>query len=212
VLLDGKLTYMNEQKNSPTDFEADYRTLKLKESADWSTTLNHYRRLVHTWHPDKYTDKPLELDSAQKQFIALSKSYNRLKEFHALHKRLPFQHTKPEKHRLNATVTADPVTASKKSNVDPNNLDLGALSRDKNKVDERLVKKNPLSKILWSVIAITVVVGTIMLFFILDQKANLKNMERGRQVLKDAPQSEFTPTPSEIRRSESKGAFIRIPD
>jgi hypothetical protein len=203
---------MDEQKSNPIGLEADYLTLKLKENANWSTARSHYRRLVNRWHPDKYIDRPLELEYAQKKFIALSKSYNRLKEFHAQHKRLPFEHTKPEKHKPDTTVNADPVTTSKKSNVDPNNMDLGTLSRDESKVDERLVKKSPLSKILWSVIAITVVVSTIVLFFILDQKANLKNMERGRQVLKDAPKSEFTPSPSEIRRSESKGAFIRIPD
>jgi hypothetical protein len=167
---------------------------------------------VHKWHPDKYSDRPLELENAQKNFIALAKSYNRLKEFQALHNRLPFESTKAEQLRPGATVNIHPFSASAKSNVDPNNLDLGTLSRDKSKVDERLVKKNSVTKILWLVIAGVVVVGTILLFSILDQKANEKNMAIGHQVLKEAPVSEFTPTPSEIRRSESKGAFIRIPD
>lgn len=203
---------MNEQTNSPTDFEVDYGVLKLKENADWVTTRGNYRRLVHKWHPDRYTQRPLELENAQKQFIALTKSYNRLKEFNALHNRLPFEQTKPADLKPDINISVDPVAGPKKSNVDPNNLDLGTLSRDENKVDERLVKKSPLTKILWFTVGILVVVSTIILFFILDQKANQKNIARGLQVLKEAPESEFTPTPSEIRRSESKGAFIRIPD
>lgn len=203
---------MNKQTNGPIDFDVAYKTLKLKKQADWATARNHYRKLVHQWHPDKYADRPLELDNAQKQFVALSKSYNRLKDFHTLHKRLPFEHSQPEQDKAGAPVGAASADSPKKSNVDPNNLDLGTLSRDKDKVDARLVKKSPIAKILWSIVAMAVVVGTIMLFFILDQKANQKNMALGRKVLKEAPESEFTPTPSEIRRGESKGVFLRIPD
>ena len=203
---------MNQQINRTIDYQADYRILKISENASWDTTRSHYRKLVHKWHPDKHTDKSLEREAAQKKFIALSKSYNRLKEFYALHNRLPFEHTNPEELRPDCDVNIDPGAANKKSNVDPDNLDLDRLSRDRNKVDERLVKKSPLKKILWSVVAMFVVVGTIMLFFILDRKANQQNRARGIQVLQEAPQSEFTPTASEIRRSESKGTFMRIPD
>ena len=203
---------MNAQTNSQGDFKADYRTLKLKQNADWATARNHYRKLVHKWHPDKYSDRPTELENAQKQFIALSKSYNRLKEFHSRNKRLPFENSPPETPRPDATLNVDSDNPSMRSNVDPNNMDLGTLSRDKSRIDPRLDKKSSVAKILSLIVASVVVVGTIMLFFILDQKANQKNMARGRQAIKEAPQSEFTPTPSEIRRSESKGAFIRIPD
>lgn len=203
---------MNEQTNSPTSFEADYRLLRLKENADWTTTRTHYRKLVHKWHPDKYSDRPLELDNAQNKFIALTKSYNNLKEFYSRHSRLPFEPTKTDNVRPDATLNVAPQSASKKSDIDPNNLDWGTLSRDESKIDARLVKKSPVAKILWSLIAVAVVLGTIVLFFILDQKASQENMARGRQALKEAPESEFTPTPSEIRRSESKGTFIRIPD
>lgn len=203
---------MNEQTNSPTGFEADYRLLRLKENADWTTTRTHYRKLVHIWHPDKYADRPLELDNAQKKFIALTKSYNNLKEFHSRHSRLPFEDARTNKVRPDATLNVAPQSGSKKSNVDQNDLEWGTLSRDESKIDARLIKKSPLAKILWSFVAIAVVVGTILLFFILDRKANQEIMARGRQALKEAPQSEFTPTPSEIRRSESKGTFIRIPD
>jgi curved DNA-binding protein CbpA len=203
---------MNEQTNGPNGFEMAYKTLKLEKNADWAAARNHYRKLVHRWHPDKFSDRPTELENAQKQFIVLTKSYNKLKDFYALHKRLPFEHTQPEKDRPDAPIGANPADLPKKSNVDPNNLDMGTLSRDKSKVDARLIKKSPIAKILWSVVAIVVVVGTIMLFFILDQKASQKNLAIAREVLKEAPESEFTPTASEIRRSESKGVFLRIPD
>lgn len=200
---------MNEQTNSQHGFEADYRTLNLHENADWRTTRVRYRKLVHKWHPDKYSDRPKDLEFAQKKFIALTKAYNRLKAFHSLHKRLPFEHTTREEIRADAVLNIDSVTASKKSRADQEDLDKGTFSRDESKTDERLIKKSPLTRILWIIITCIVIVGTIMLFFVLDQKANQRNRIIGEQVLKEAPESEFIPTPSEIRRSESKGAFIR---
>ena len=202
---------MNHQTTSQDSFKVDYLTLKLKQGADWPTARSHYRKLVHIWHPDKFSEKPAELANAQKEFIALSKSYNRLKSFQSLHNRLPFENTKPEESRPDATLNTAPVTENIKSRVDPNNLDLGTLSRDENKVDDRLVKKSPLKKILWIMVATVVVVATIALFFILDKKANQQTRALGEQVLKEAPASEFNPTPAEIRRSESKGAFRHIP-
>jgi len=197
---------MNENKSSRAEFEEHYRVLNIAENDDWTKARNQYRTLVHRWHPDKFTDKPQEIENAQKQFIALSKSYNKLKEFHSLHNRLPLEGIQPEESRPDATLNTQP---SMRSNVDPNNLDLGTLSRDEKKIDARLVKKKPFKKFLWLSVASVVVVSTIMLFFILDQKANQENIARGRQVVKEAPKSEFTPTASEIRRSVSKGAFIR---
>lgn len=203
---------MNEHIDGPEDFNADYENLRLENSADWKTARLHYRKLVHVWHPDKYSDRPRERTHAQKQFIALSKSYNHLKEFQKLHGRLPFENTRPEEERPDADLYGAPEAAGTRGEVDPNNLDLETLSRDDEKIDDRVLKPSPARKIIWTMTACIVIFSTIVLFFILDQKANQQNLERGQQVLRDAPESEFTPTPSEIRRGESKGAFISLPD
>lgn len=203
---------MNPRKNSLTDYEADYKILELEQIVDWATARAHYQKLVHKWHPDKFVVRPLELENAQERFIALSRSYNRLKEFHSRHQRLPFERAEPEKSRPDVTINVAAAVLPRKSNVDPDNLDLGTLSRDQTKVDERLIKKNPLVRILWVIIVTLVILGTAMLFLILDRKANQENMAIGRQVLKEAPESEFTPTPSEIRHSESKGLFLQVPE
>ena len=90
------------------------------------------------------------------------------------------------------------------------NADLGndTLSRDKSKIDARLVKKSPLKKILWICVACVALFSTVVLFVMLDKKAAQKNAAIASQALREAPKSDFTPSASEIRRSGSKGAFI----
>lgn len=201
---------MNQQKTSSDGFQADYGILNIPENTDWATLRKHYRKLALKWHPDKYAEKPEQIEAAQTQFIALATSYNNLKQFHALHSRLPFEHTRTEGIRHGTSDNIQKPGASVQSNVDPNNLDLDTLCRDESKTDPRLVKKSPLKKILWCSVVSSVIVCTVLIFFILDRKAGQKNSEIGRQVLKDAPVSEFTPTPSQIRRGESKGTFLKI--
>jgi len=200
---------MNDQKSVLGNFSADYQILKLKQTADWATARKHYRKLALVWHPDKFSDRPREKEHAQKQFIELTKAYKSLKKFQSVHKRLPFEHLEPEAARPDAILNGDAEGDDKPSRVDPNNLDMGTLARDADKIDERVVKRSPIKKILWSMVATVLVGVTIAFFFIQDQKASQKIIEAGRQVVKEAPPSEFMPTPAEIRRSESKGAFIR---
>lgn len=212
MLTDGKLSTMNEHIDGPDDFNADYANLRLENTADWKTARLHYRKLVHIWHPDKYSDKPRERIHAQKQFIALTKSYNHLKAFQKQHGRMPFENTRQEAPRPDAELYGAGDNAGTRGEVDPTNLDLDTLSRDDDKIDERVLKPSPARKIIWTMTACIVIFSTIVLFFILDQKANMQNLQKGQQVLREAPQSEFTPTPSEIRRGQSKGAFISLPD
>ncbi|MFK8075897.1 MAG: hypothetical protein AB8B84_04885 [Granulosicoccus sp.] len=200
---------MNEHTDGPNDFNADYANLRLENTADWKTARLHYRKLVHIWHPDKYSDKPRERIHAQKQFIALNKSYNHLKAFYKQYGSLPFQDIVPEVPRPDAELNGSANNAGARGKVDPANLNLDKLSRDDDKIDERIIKPNPARKIIWILTACFVIFSTIVLFFILDRKANLQNLQKGQQVLREAPESEFTPTPAEIRRGQTKGAFIR---
>jgi len=199
---------MNEDDNSPVGFKADYALLELSFTADWKLARNQYRKLVHIWHPDKYADRPRERDHAQKQFIELTKSFNQLKDFHKLHGRLPYENASPEAPRPDAQINVSGSAIGKKSRVNTNNLDLDPLSRDENKTDDRVKKRSPLKKILWLCTASVVIFTTIGFFLVIDQKANQRNLEHAKQVLRNAPESEFKTTAAEIRRSEAKGAFI----
>jgi len=208
VLTDSKIDPMNEDGNNQEGFMADYALLKLDTDADWKLARNQYRKLVHIWHPDKYADRPRERDHAQKQFIELTKSFNQLKDFHKLHGRLPYENASPEAPRPDAQINVSGSAIGKKSRVNTNNLDLDPLSRDENKTDDRVKKRSPLKKILWLCTASVVIFTTIGFFLVIDQKANQRNLEHAKQVLRNAPESEFKTTAAEIRRSEAKGAFI----
>ncbi len=199
--------------NEPDDFNKDYLVLKLSNSANWKSARAKYQKLVHIWHPDRYADKPRERQQAQKQFIALTKSYNNLKEFQRLHGRLPFENIDRQEDRPDAELNSSHDEPTKTAGeVKRNDLDSSTLARDDDDdPDKGRWLPHSTRKIIWGLTACIVIFSTIVLFFILDKKTNQQARQRGQQVLREAPQSEFIPTPEEIRRARSKGVFIADP-
>ncbi len=220
---------MNEQKIMQHDFKSDYEQLELDDRAGWDQAKANYRRLVHLWHPDRYAQRPRERTHAQQQFILLTKSYDNLKSFERENGRLPFEPAKmrrepekvtSEKQKRRSQKTAKNDTPNDLSNDTSNDspvdsthnvddLQPGALSRDDRATDQAVIKATPWGKILWSVCGASLLLATVVTFYLIDRSTNQKVIETGREAIRAAPPSEFMPSAAEIRRSESRGAFIQ---
>jgi DnaJ-class molecular chaperone len=207
---------MNGNNATPHNFKRDYEQLELDDRADWNQARAHYRRLVHLWHPDKYTQRPREKNHAQQQFISLTKSYDTLRAFHRQHGRLPF-----EPMATASDNSTSPRSASQKSKQshrynantesDADALAEGILGRANRVTAASNVNEDKGSKAVWVLLGLTLLLGTIVTFAILDKNASERIMEEGREAIREAPPSEFMPSAAEIRKSEARGAFIQPP-
>ncbi len=195
--------------NSQTKhFAQHYKQLELHDRADWELARANYRRLVHLWHPDRFAQRPRERAHAQQQFINLTKSYNVLRNFYRKNKRLPFETAQSAANRETNASMNDSFDETSFNNTPPPRVDAGMLARDP--ADrERKLSSNTLKKAGWLLGGGTIVFGTIMLFLVLDRKANQATALQGREVVKEAPQSDFLPSAAEIRRSQTRGAFVK---
>jgi len=202
---------MNEENNIPHDFKSDYEQLELDDRANWAQARVNYRRLVHLWHPDKYAQRPRERKHAQQQFILLTKSYDNLKTFERNNGRLPFEPANSPPKGDETKPHASSTRTKKRPTVhqDFDNLSPGALARDHTATDTAVIKPASTGKILWAIGGVTLLLATIVTFFLLDRSANQKVIEYGREAIREAPESEFMPSAAEIRKSESRGAFIK---
>ncbi len=213
---------MNEHNSDDRDFRPDYATLELNHRADWKAVRASYRQLVHLWHPDRYATRPRERVHAQQNFTSLTQSYTRLRNFHRRHGRMPFEptgnrstnksmeiHTPAQRRK---TSRPDSSRDSNRPSPGPyiNDAEIGAgvLGREKGSrapaLDERSRKR-----MIWALAGVVMIMATVVIFFLLDMKANQAIIERGREVVREAPPSEFMPSAAEIRRSEAKGAFVQ---
>ena len=200
---------MNSNETRKTEFARHYEHLELDDKADWDTAREKYRSLVNLWHPDRFAQRPREQIHAQQQFIDVTKSYKALRSFYRTNERMPFQsarvtsqkHSKQTDHEHDASHLGDDVIPSTEGS--------SILGRDKPKNGLAAVKPHRLRNILLVTAVCAMMLGTILLFLILDRKANQAVMEKGREVIKDAPESEFLPSASEIRRSQTRGAFVK---
>ncbi len=210
-LKDGKLQRMNEESIEPHDFKSDYEQLELNDRADWSQARANYRRLVHLWHPDKYAQRPRERNHAQQQFISLTKSYDSLKSFQRENGRLPFEPVKTRPKPEKPATAKRKKTAKKHAPARHANEDLNPsiLARDEDATHDAVIKPAMTGKILWTIGGVAILLLTIITFFLLDRSANQKIIEKGREAIREAPPSEFMPSAAEIRKSESRGAFIQ---
>lgn len=207
---------MNGNPATPHNFKQDYEQLELDDRADWNQARAHYRRLVHLWHPDKYAQRPREKNHAQQQFISLTKSYDNLRTFQRQHGRLPFEPMAKRPESQN-----DSRTASQKSKqnhhynanaeADANALATGILGRENKLTTASTTDDDSGSKAIWVLLGLTLLLGTIVTFAILDKNASQRIMEEGREAIRQAPPSEFMPSAAEIRKSEARGAFIQPP-
>ena len=187
------------------NFTEHYKHLELEHDADWDQARANYRRLVQVWHPDRFAQRPLERANAQKEFIKLTKSHTELRNFHRKHQRMPFQLAR----RVNTQQDAASYDDAYDSGIsDVSDLSEGILHRSaRHKTSKQ--RSTSLKKIAWAVSGVGIMISTIVFFLILDRNANRANAERGREVVRQAPQSEFMPSASEIRRSQAREAFIK---
>lgn len=58
----------------------DYRNLELDPGADFATVKQAYRRLMRTYHPDRYADDPERQRVATQISAKLNASFNRIRE------------------------------------------------------------------------------------------------------------------------------------
>lgn len=206
---------MNEEKIMQHDFKSDYEQLELDDRASWEQAKTNYRRLVHLWHPDRYAQRPRERTHAQQQFILLTKSYDNLKSFERENNRLPFEPAKPRRQTENVTSQKQKRRSQKTPKNDTpapsavEDLQPGALSRDDAATDQAVIKSTPWGKILWSMCGASLLLITVVTFYLIDRSTNQKVIKTGRETIRTAPPSEFMPSAAEIRKSESRGAFIQ---
>lgn len=206
---------MNEEKSGTRDFRPDYAMLELDDRANWSAVRDSYRHLVHVWHPDRFAQRPRELTHAQQQFISLTKSYTRLRNFYRRYGHMPFEPSgnrastdDRETHTRETASLSEADTDSHDNSGVEGPVEPGVLGRS---VKGRALVAKPRSRtrLIWTLASGVVLVATVSIFFILDQKANQAIIERAREAVREAPPSEFMPSAAEIRRGEAKGAFIQ---
>lgn len=199
---------MTEKLSDTHDFKPDYQILELSDRASWKDARAHYRRLVHLWHPDKYTSRPREQVHAKQQFIALAKSFDNLKVFHRENDRLPFEPTAPQYESGHKGKPSDRnVRHSHQHSERSNDVHRGVLGRESGFDASYSTEAN--GKAIWIAAGCAMLFTTMLVFFMLDRKANQEAFERGKEVVKHAPPSDFMPSAAEIRRSEARGAFVQ---
>lgn len=198
---------MISEDTRKNQFALHYKQLELDDRADWNVARANYRRLVHLWHPDKFASRPREREHAQQQFIDLTKSYNELRDFYRKNKRLPFQSVSA------ARDTDEPLEQDfhidDERTVDSAAVDASVLSRDPSERGKTGKKAGNTGKIIWAIAGLLIMMGTVIGFLYMDRKANQAIAEIGREVVKEAPESEFMPSSEDIRRSQTRGAFVR---
>ncbi|MFK7862019.1 MAG: J domain-containing protein [Granulosicoccus sp.] len=194
----------DSQKNQ---FAKHYELLEIDDRASWDIARSSYRRLVHIWHPDKFTSRPREKVFAQQQFINLTKSYNELRDFHRTNHRLPFQSD-----HVASKLDAPPLIADiplHSAASDTTVVNANVLSRDPSERNHSQRRLRTMYKTAWLMTGVFTLLTTVMFFIILDRKQNQATAAIGREVVRDAPESEFMPNASEIRRSQTRGAFVK---
>ena len=67
-------------RERPQAAAQDYRNLELEPGADFATVKQAYRRLMRTYHPDRYADDPERQWVATQISAKLNASFNRIRE------------------------------------------------------------------------------------------------------------------------------------
>ena len=199
---------MQSQQSKTAHFAQHYRQLDLDDNADWDGLRSNYRRLVHLWHPDRFAQKPRERAHAQQNFIKLTKSYNVLRNFYREHHRLPFQAASAANTQHVAS-SNDDTQADRQSVDDTVTMDSSVFQREPSQHAKSIRRSSTFKKVAWSMTGACIMLGTIMFFLILDRNAHRAVAEQGREIVREAPASEFLPSAAEIRRSQSRGAFVK---
>lgn len=198
---------MSSNNVLPKSYKADYEMLQLDDRADWNAAQRSYRRLVHLWHPDKFAQRPAEKTHAQQQFINLTKSYNSLRNFHRENSRLPFESAISSNH----TANNPPQDGRGFGNWEGKSTDNDSFgwqnpgSRTKSDSPARRSRRTA----LWATSGALMMLATIAFFLVLDNHASKARMSQGREVVRQAPASDFLPDTKEIRKIQAREAFLK---
>ena len=68
------------EREPPQAAAQDYRNLELEPGADFATVKQAYRRLMRTYHPDRYAHDPERQRVATEISARLNASFNRIRE------------------------------------------------------------------------------------------------------------------------------------
>lgn len=78
------------------NYKSNYKLLGLSHTARWPDAKSRYRKLVQTWHPDKFDHSSAEYAQVQHKFLEITKAYDQLKSYYKKHQLLPFEKIKSE--------------------------------------------------------------------------------------------------------------------
>jgi len=177
------------------NFKEDYQLLLLDDRADWNTARDSYRRMIKTWHPDRYAQRPRERAHAQERFIELTGAYNRLRTFQRQNKRMPFQ-------PLPGSVRHD--TKIHAANTLTGTLHSGLRSEHK----QSLFSPSLTNKLRWAIPACLLILSTFGLFLWLDRNDKLRNIQEAKDVLRNTEPSEYMPSARDVKRNNNRGVFV----
>ena len=207
-----------ERTDVDTTYRRDYEELGLDEAADWPTARGTYRRLVNTWHPDRYAQRPREREHARQRFIRLTRSFDRLRGFYRENGRLPLQRIvprAPESLRVDRVARARherrrraaPAVAVETELHGDELLGRAAASRAEDPAGGRRR-----AHLLWASAGACVLAATVGLFLVIDHSERRAAYESGRDVLLETAPSPFARSASEVRRQATRGSFVTRED
>ncbi len=84
------------------DYRSYYRALDVAPGCTWTQLRAAYRRLVRTWHPDRFDQDPERRILAEEKTKEINRAYQVLSDYQERHGRLPDVISRPEPHPANA--------------------------------------------------------------------------------------------------------------
>ncbi len=167
-----------------TQFHRDYELLELDRISDWDTARANYRRLVNIWHPDRYSNRPVEREHAQKVFIELTKSFNNLRNFYREKNRLPYEFD-----AIESVKPAEPRPEQRVDQDETNVTQSGILKQRKS--SEIKATSAPSNRSSWLIPSLLTIAGGIGIFIYMDMSAKNRATEEAARILRTTKPSEF---------------------
>ncbi|HED32864.1 MAG TPA: J domain-containing protein [Gammaproteobacteria bacterium] len=93
-----------------------YKILGINPDCSWKELRTSYKKLIHTWHPDKYDDTSERKTLADEKIKSINIAYNHLQQYYRSNNALP-------------SVTADDPSAEKKAPAKQQTADIRPKAR-----------------------------------------------------------------------------------
>ncbi len=85
-----------------------YRALEVEPGCSWTQLRGSYRRLVRTWHPDRFCQQPEKKVLAEEKIKEINQAYRVLSAYHERHGNLPSANSVPDRHSIDRTPGGHP--------------------------------------------------------------------------------------------------------